>query len=158
MLSAVVVLIGAGVYALLQGSGTVEFSATPLILGVVAVIAGLAGTRRNVIATGLALTGWGTAVLLVAHGVVPADRTTPAYMLGMGVGLFAASSVAPRAARADWLASATIVAVTGPLSLYIAYDVAALGRWQFWAGLLLVWAGWEAFWGRRTATPRTVAG
>jgi len=155
MLSAVVVLIGAGVYALLQGSGTVEFSATPLILGLVAIIAGLAGTRRNVIATGLALTGWGTAVLLVAHGVVPADRTTPAYMLGMGIGLLAASSVAPRAARADWLASATIVAVTGPLSLYIAYDVAALGRWRFWAGLLLAWAGWEAFWGRRTATPRT---
>jgi len=151
MLSAVVLLAGAGVYALLEASGTLDVLATPMILGVTAIVAGLAGTRHRVTATGLALAGWGTAVLLVAHGVVPAARTTPAYMLGMGVGLLVASLVAPRSARGDWLASATIVAVTGPLSLYVSYDVAALGRWRFWAGLLLAWAAWEAFWGWRTA-------
>ncbi len=154
MLSAVVILAGAGVYALLEGGGTLDFYATPMILGVTAIVAGLAGTRHRVTATGLALAGWGAAVLLVAHGVVPAARTTPAYMLGMGVGLLVASSVAPRSARGDWLASATIVAVTGPLSLYVADDVAPLGRWRFWAGLLLAWAGWEAFWGWRTAARR----
>ena len=147
MLSAVVLLAGAGAYSLLEGSGTLEFSATPMILGVTAIVAGLAGTRHRVTATGLALAGWGAAVLLVAHGVVPAARTTPAYMLGMGIGLLVAAAVAPRSARGDWLTSAAIVAFTGPLSLYLTYDVAALGRWPLWAGVLLAWAGWEAFWG-----------
>ncbi len=151
MFSAIVVLAGAGAYALLQGTGTLSFSATPLILGVIAILAGLAGTRRQVTATGLALAGWGTAVLLVAHNVVPPERTTPAYMLGMGVGLFVAGAVAPRSSRGAWLASAVVVSVTGPLSLYAAYDVAALGRWRVWSAVLLAWAAWEAFWGWRSA-------
>jgi len=121
-----------------------------MIMGVIAIVAGLAGTRHRVTATGLALAGWGAAVLLVAEGVVPAARTTPAYMLGMGIGLLVAAAVAPRSARGDWLTSAAIVAFTGPLSLYLTYDVGALGRWPFWAGVLLAWAGWEARWGRRT--------
>jgi len=146
-----VILAGTGVYALLEGSGAVEFSATPMILGVTAIVAGLAGTRHRVTATGLALAGWGAAVLLVAHGVVPADRTTPAYMMGMGIGLLVAAAVAPRSARGDWLTSAAVVAFTGPLSLYVAYDVAALGRWSTWTGVLLAWAGWEAFWGWRAS-------
>ncbi len=149
LVSAVVILAGAGVYAMLEATGALEFSATPLILGLTAVVAGLAGTRHRVTATGLALAGWGTAVLLVAHGVIPAARTTPAYMLGMGVGLLVAAAVAPRSARGDWLASAVVVTVTGPLSLYATYDVAALGRWRFWAGVLLAWTAWEAFWGWR---------
>jgi len=152
MFSAIVVLAGAGVYALLQGTGTLSFSATPLILGVIAILAGLAGTRRQVTATGLALAGWGTAVLLVAHDVVPQARTTPAYMLGMGVGLLVAGAVAPHAARGAWLASGVVVSVTGPLSLYLSYDVAALGRWQVWSAILLAWAAWEAFWGWRGAS------
>lgn len=149
MASALVVLAGAGVYSLLQRSNVVGFAATPLTLGVIAVLAGLAGTRRRVVATGLALCGWGGAVLLVDHGVVPADRTTPAYMLGMGIGLAVVAIIAPKAARGDWLASAAVVTVTGPLSLYVAYDVSTLGRWPVWAVFLLAWAAWEGFWAWR---------
>ncbi len=51
-----------------------EFSATPMILGVTAIVAGLAGTSYRVTATGLAMAGWGAAVLAVAHGGVPKPR------------------------------------------------------------------------------------
>ncbi len=149
MASAVVVLVGAGVYALLQRGNVVRFTATPLTLGLIAVVAGLAGTRRRVVATGLTLCGWGGAVLLVDHGVIPAARTTPAYMLGLGVGLAVAAIIAPKAARGDWLASASVVAITGPLALYVAYDVSTLGRWPFWSVVLLAWAAWEGFWAWR---------
>lgn len=145
--SGVVFLAGAGVYALLQGSGTVDFDVTPLSVGVVAVVAGLASSRRRVVATGLVLAGWGAAVLLVAGGVVPAPRTTPAYMLGVGVGLLAAAVLAPRARRGEWLISAAIAAVLGPLGLYLSYDVGFLGRWPAWALSLVALAGWELFWG-----------
>lgn len=149
--SAAVVLAGAGAYAFLEGSGTLSFAATPMILGIIAIVAGLVGTRRRATATGLALAGWGAAVLLVAHDVVPAARTTPAYMLGMGTGLLVAAAVAPRRARGDWLASAAVAAFAAPLSLYASYDVAALGRWPVWSGVLLAWAAWEAFWAWRAA-------
>lgn len=156
--SAVVVVAGAGVYALLVGGGNVRFAATPMILGVIAVVAGLVGTRHRVVATGLVLGCWGAAVLLVDHGVVPADRTTPVYMLGVAVGLLVAAGVAPRAERAAWLTSASIAAFTGPLSLFLAYDVTALGRWPLWSVVLLVWGAWEAFWAwrARDATPATI--
>jgi len=157
--SAVVVVAGAGVYALLVGGDNVRFAATPLILGIIAVVAGLVGTRHRVIATGLVLGCWGTAVLLVDHGVVPTERTTPAYMLGVAVGLLVAAGVAPRADRAAWLTSASIAAFTGPLSLYAAYDVTSLGRWPLWSAVLLVWGAWEAFWAwrARDVTPaRTI--
>lgn len=152
MASAIVVLAGAAVYALLQRGHVVGFTATPLTLGVIAVVAGLAGTRRRVVATGLALCGWGSAVLLVDHGVVPAARTTPAYMLGMGIGLAVAAAIAPTTERGDWLSSASVVAVTGPLSLYAAYDVSTLGRWPIWSVILLLWAAWEGFWAWRATS------
>lgn len=141
--SAGVVLAGAVAYAILVGADVVAFTATPLCLGIIAIAAGLAGIRPKVVATGLVLACWGVAVLLVDHKVVPAARTTPAYMLGIGIGLLAASHLAPRAQRGDWLASAVVVAVTGPLSLYVAYDISAFGRWPLWSLVLAGWAAWE---------------
>ncbi len=151
--SAGVVLGGAIAYAVLEGADVVAFTATPLCLGVIAIAAGLAGIRPKVVATGLVLASWGVAVLLVDHQVVPAARATPAYMLGIGIGLLAASHLAPRAQRGDWLASAVVVAVTGPLSLYVAYDISALGRWPLWALVLVAWAAWEAFWAWHSTRP-----
>ncbi len=78
-----VFLVGAGVYAILQRSGAVEFTVTPLIVGIIAVIAGLASSRRGALGTGLVLAGRGTAVLLVDSGAIPAQRATPACMLGI---------------------------------------------------------------------------
>jgi len=112
--SGVVFLIGAGFYALPQRSGAVDFNATPVSVGVIAIIAGLASSRRRAIATGLVLAGWGPAVLLVAHGTGPPARTTPAYMLGIGSGLVVAAALAPRARRGEWLTSGAIAAALGP--------------------------------------------
>lgn len=142
-----VFLAGAGVYALLQRSGAVEFNVTPLSVGIIAVVAGLASRRRRTLATGLVLAGWGTAVLLVDNGAIPAQRTTPAYMLGIGIGLLAAAALAPKDRRGEWLTSGAIAAVLGPLGLYLSYDVGALGRWPAWALSLLALACWELFWG-----------
>ncbi len=116
---AALLLAGAVVYGVLVGGGSLRFTTTPLLLGVIVVAAGLVGTRRRVIGTGLVLAGWGAAVVLVDHGVVPGDRTTPAYMLGIGAGLLVALAAAPRRERADWLTSASITAFTAPLSLYL---------------------------------------
>jgi len=149
--SAAVVATGAAVYALLVGLHVVGFATTPLLLGMIAVVAGLVGTRRRVVGTGLVLAGWGAAVLLVDRGVVPGARMTPAYMMGVGAGLLVAAAVAPRDERGDWLTSGSVAAVTGPLSLYGSYDVAALGRWPLWFAVMVGWAAWEAFWGGRDA-------
>lgn len=145
--SGVVFLAGAGVYALLQRSATLGFEFTPLSVGIVAVIAGLVSNRRRTIATGLVLAGWGVAVVLVVSGAVPPPRTTPAYMLGIGVGLLVAAVLAPKARRGEWLTSGAIAAVLGPLGLYLSYDVGAFGRWPAWALSLVILAGWELLWG-----------
>lgn len=148
--SGLVLAAGAGVYALAEGAGGAHFDLTPLLLGAVAIGAGLVGVRKRVAATGLVLAGWGVAVLLVAHGWVPPERTTPAYMLGIAAGLLAAAAVAGPSRRAAWLMSGSIVALTGPLSLYLSYDVAALGRWPLWAVFMLAWGAWELYWDGRS--------
>ncbi len=154
--SGVVFLAGAGLYALLQRSGTVNFNATPMSVGIIAITAGLASSRRRAIATGLVLAGWGAAVLLVAQGAIPAARTTPAYMLGIGAGLVATAGLAPKAQRGEWLTSGAIAAALGPFGLYLSYDLGALGRWPAWALSLLALAGWELFWGIGSRSAREV--
>ena len=145
--SGAVFLIGAGIYALLQHSETVTFIVTPLSVGLIAIVAGLLSTRRRAMATGLVLAGWGVAVVLVDSEVVSGERTTPAYMLGIGAGLLVARALAPRLERIDWMTSGAIAAVLGPLSLYLAYDFETLGRWPAWALSLVAVAVWELYWG-----------
>lgn len=87
--------------------------------------------------------------------MVPGDRTTAAYMLGIGTGLLVALALAPRSDREDRLISASITAFTAPISLYLVGDVGSLGRWKIWSALLVGWAAWEIFWGRRDRQPST---
>ncbi|MGI8985075.1 MAG: hypothetical protein ACR2HM_11200 [Acidimicrobiales bacterium] len=154
--SGVVFLVGAGVYALMQGPGGADFLLTPLTVGIIAIVAGLSSGRRRPLATGLVLAGWGLAVLAIDHDVVDAERVTPAYMLGIGAGLLAAAAVARREHRSELMTSAAITAFLGPLSLYLSYDVEALGRWPAWALTLVGLAAWELFWSIRglQAQPR----
>lgn len=56
-ISAVVLVVGAALYAAAETSGTVPFAATPLAIGVIVVIAAILHTRRCAVATGLVLTG-----------------------------------------------------------------------------------------------------
>jgi len=150
-----VFLIGAAAYALLEGTGGAAFDLTPLLVGVVAVAAGLVSTRRRAVATGLVLAGWGAAVLAVDHGVVAGERTTPAYMIGIAVGLLVTAAVAPRNSRGEWLTSGAVAAFFAPLGLYLAYDIKSVGRWPTWAATLIALAAWELFWGLRSPMVRS---
>lgn len=152
--SGIVFLVGAGLYALAEGPGGAAFDLTPLLVGVIAIAAGLSSGRRRALGTGLVLVGWGLAVQAVSHQVVPADRTTPAYMLGIAAGLLATVAVARHEDRDELLSSATITAFLSPLILYLAYDVGALGRWPAWAAILVGLAAWELFWSLRAAPSR----
>lgn len=152
--SGLVFLVGAGVYALMQGPGGADFFLTPLTVGIIAIVAGLSSGRRRPLATGLVLTGWGLAVQAVSNDVVDAERVAPAYMLGIGAGLLATAAVARREGRGELMTSAAIAAFLGPLSLYLAYDVEALGRWPAWALTLVGLAAWELYWSVRGASPR----
>ncbi|MGH9164300.1 MAG: hypothetical protein ACRDZW_02155 [Acidimicrobiales bacterium] len=151
MASGVVFLVGAGAYALAEGPGGADFNLTPLFVGTIAIIAGLSSRRRNALATGLVLAGWGGGVLAVAHGVVPADRTTPAYMLGIALGLLVTARVSRHDGRHELMNSAALAAFLGPLGLYLSYDTAALGRWPAWAVTLVGLAAWELFWSLRSS-------
>lgn len=155
LLSGLVFLGGAAVYALLQGPGGADFTLTPLSFGVLAIAAGLLNSHRRPLGAGLVLVGWGAAVLAVDHGLIPVERTTPAYMLGVAVGLLAAAFLARRDRRGDWLTSGAMAAFAGPLGVYLSYDVAAFGRWPVWAAAMVAAGGWELFWslkpGRQSA-------
>ncbi len=156
--SGVVFLVGAGAYALAEGPGGADFNLTPLFVGMIAIVAGLSGGRRRALATGLVLAGWGAAVLAVAHGVVPADRTTPAYMLGIAAGLLVTAGVSRHDNRYELMNSAAIAAFLGPLGVYLSYDTAALGRWPAWAVTLVGLAAWELFWSLRSSPPAASPG
>ena len=69
-------------------------------------------------------------MLAAVHDVVPADRTTPAYMLGIAVGLLVTAVVSRHDDRRELMNSAAVAAFLGPKGLYLSYDAAALGRWR----------------------------
>lgn len=140
--SPALLLAGAGIYALAEGPGAVTFYLTPLAVGIIAVIAGLVGRARHLVPAGMGIAGWGVAVALVSYHVVPAARTTPAYMVGVGAGILIVSYVAPRAARASWVHSAAVAAVTAAVFYFVEFSVPSLGRWPAWALSLVVWAVW----------------
>jgi len=134
--SGLALLAGAGLYAAAVGIGEVTFNATPLMIGLVAIGAGIVG-RRALVPIGLTLAGWGTAVLLVADGPLPDNRVAPAYLIGMAVGLFAAHLVG-RAWKIP-LTGSILTAFNGGLAFYLAYDVDAMGEWPLWAVLVAAW-------------------
>ena len=140
--SALVLALGAGVYALAIAALGVTFNATPLIIGLVVLAAALVGDRPQLTGTGLVLVGWGAAVLGVREGPLPADRTAAAFLLGAGLGLVL-TRLLHRLTGTD-LGDGAYAVMSGGLAFYLAYDVPELGEWPVWAAALLAWAVWEA--------------
>jgi hypothetical protein len=138
--SVAVLLAGAGVYAITEGPGGVTFYLTPAFVGAVAVVAGMAGTIRQLVGSGLALIGWGVAALLVHYHQIPAARTAPAYMIGIAAGILAARIVAPETSRSTWMAAAAISGVLGALGYYLDSTTPWLGRWPAWCLVVVAWA------------------
>lgn len=145
--SALVLAVGAGLYALALGALDVTFNATPLLIGAVVLAAAVLGDRPQLTGTGLVLVGWGAAVLGVREGQLPADRSAAAFLLGAGLGLVA-TRILRRLTNAD-LGDGAYAILSGGLAFYLAYDIAELGRWPVWAGAMLVWALFEAVQGGR---------
>lgn len=145
--SSLVFLAGAAVYALLQTAGGVTFDATPLTIGIIALVAAVAGRSPGITATAFALIGWGLAVLLVRHGPLPDGREAAAFLVGAGAGLVAAHLLA-RSRRTRTLGDGSAVLVVGGLAFYFAFDFDWLLDWPVWAATLVAWAAWEAA-GRR---------
>lgn len=143
LVSGLVLLAGAGAYALSQRLVEVSFNATPLIIGVAAVVAGLVGPRRHLVPIGLALAGWGVGVLLAAEVDALRDRTTALHVVGFGVGLGLVRLVAPEDERGSWLTSASLAVLFSGLSFLLAFDMDQLGRWQGWAVAMVLWGLWE---------------
>jgi hypothetical protein len=142
-LSGLVLLVGAGGYALAQGALGVTFNATPLMIGVIALLAGLVGTRRHLVPVGLALAGWGVGVLLAAEVDGLGDRTTALQVVGFGAGLGLVRLVAPAEQRGSWLTSASLAVLVSGLSYLLAFDMDQLGKWQGWTVAIVLWGLWE---------------
>ena len=142
LLSPAILLVGAGLYSLAEGPGGATFYITPLTVGVIAIVAGVAGEDRHLVPAGLGIAGWGTAVALVNYNVVPSARTTPAYMVGLAGGILIASYLAPRGDRGSWVHSAVVAAVTAAVFYFLEFSLSSLGRWPAWAVSLVVWAIW----------------
>ncbi|MDQ2729854.1 MAG: hypothetical protein M3Y91_18810 [Actinomycetota bacterium] len=141
--SPAILVVGAVLYAIAEGPGGVTFYITPLAVGAIAALAGLAGSHRHLVPAGLGIAGWGVAVALVHYNVVPATRTTPAYMIGVAAGVLVTSYIAPRANRAAWTHSSVVAVVTAAIFYFTEFSVPSLGRWPAWAVSLVVWAAWE---------------
>ncbi len=142
-LSGLVLLAGAGAYALAEGALGVTFNATPLIIGLVALVAGLVGPRRHLVPVGLALAGWGVGVLLAGEVDGLGDRTTALHVVGFGAGLVLVRLIAPADQQGSWLASGSLAVLVSGLSFLLAFDMDQLGRWQGWTVALVLWGLWE---------------
>jgi len=134
---------GAGAYALAYGALGVTFNATPLSIGVIALLAGLVGTRRHLVPVGLALAGWGVGVLLAAEVDGLGDRTTALHVVGFGAGLGLVRLLAPAEERGSWLTSASLAVLVSGLAYLMAFDVGQLGKWQAWTAAMVLWGLWE---------------
>ncbi len=150
-LSGVVLIAAAATYAMLLGPAGLTFNLTPMFVGLSAISAGAAGRQARLIALGLPLVGWGAAVLLVGNGPVPDNRQTPAYLIGLAVGLLAAHRYTQRTDVT--LTGALMSAIIGGLSFYLAYDWPELGRWPAWAITLAAWGMFELVALRRPVAP-----
>lgn len=128
---------GAGVYALLVGALGVTFDATPLILGLVALAAGVLGPSGGLVPPGLALVGWGAAVLLVRAGPIADAREAPAFLVGAGLGVLAAVLLSRGNASAARPVGAAVAVVLGGLAFFLAYDLSELSDWPLWATALV---------------------
>lgn len=128
---------GAGVYALLLGPFDVTFNATPLIIGAVAVVAGTLGRTPRLVLIGVTLTVWGLAVVLVREGPIPDDREAAAFLVGIGVGLMGAHVLARRLQVS--MTGSLVAAIVASLAFYLSFDLDWLNDWQTWAVALAAW-------------------
>jgi hypothetical protein len=120
-----VLLAGALVLGLLLGDDPRRFFWVPIGLGIVYLLAALAGGRRGGYwATAIVLIGWGAAVVLVQEARPELD-TAGLYLLGTGLGVLAGLLLARTGVAVDPLGLAGTVVLAGGI-LALAPQVDAL--------------------------------
>jgi hypothetical protein len=108
-----VLLAGALVLLVVLGDDPRRFSLVPIGLGIVYLLAALAGGRRGGYwATALVLLGWGAAVLYVREARPELD-TAGLYLAGAGLGVVAGILLARRGVAVDALGLAGTVVAAG---------------------------------------------
>lgn len=143
MIGAAVLFAGAVLFIVLRGLVGVTADATPLLVGLPAVVAGVAGRRANLLAAGLTLTGFGLAVLAVRHGGLPAEREAPAVVVGVAVGLLLAAVATRWLERPGDLAVGGLAALGAGIAFWFAFDTAVVLSYWVWTAGLVAWAGAE---------------
>lgn len=149
--TAAVYLVGAAVYFLVVEVFGANFLITPLFIGGIMLVASVA--RPRLLASAIVLAAWGTAVLLVDHGVLASGRAAPSYMAAFGVAALVLLALRRRIAAKVALESIAVIMLVGGVALYAAYDHSALARGWLWAlalalnavGLVLAarWRAWR---------------
>lgn len=130
-------LIGAAAIAVLRALLGVPFDATPLLVGLVALLAAAVQTEPRPWTPGLVLVVWGAAVLLVRQGPLP-SREAPVFLVAAGLGLLLARAVSPSAKQGEALRSAALTLTAGGALFYLVFDLPWLTQWWvFPAGLTL---------------------
>lgn len=110
---AVALLAGSAVLLLVLGGDGRRFHLTPLVLGLAYLAAAAAGGRGGGHwATACALTGWGTAVVLV-HELQPDLDTAGLYLAGAGLGIMVTVALGRAGFTADPLGAAVTVTAGG---------------------------------------------
>ncbi len=137
----VILVVGAAAYSVAIGGAGVAFEATPVILGRLVFVAGLASGQVRLLPIAMVLVGWGAAVLAVHEDVVPSTRAAAAYGLGLAAGLLVAHALVRPSGRS--LTGALMTAGLATLVAFLAFDVDFLARWPTWAAALAGWGLWE---------------
>ncbi|MEE8601133.1 hypothetical protein [Euzebya tangerina] len=145
-----VLLIAAAGLAYLRLDG-VTFNITPLYVGVTALVAVAVGPKPRPWTSGIVITAWGIAVLLVREGPLP-SREAPVFMIAVGLGLLLAAVLEPANRQAAVVRGGALAIASGGALFYLAFDVSWLRSWWTFAGGLAVAAVVEA--GRAAATRR----
>ncbi len=129
-------VIGAVSYFVAREFLELPFTASPLFVGVVMLVASV--FRRRLLASAVLLLTWGTAILINGRGPLEAGRTAALYItafgLGAGILLVLRGGIESRVA----LESVAIVMAVAGVWFYLAYDYPALERPWLWSAALLI--------------------
>ncbi len=136
--TAAVYVAGGIVYYLLREMGGLDFTASPLLYGLMLLVA--CRFRPRLLASAVLMLVWGAAVLVDGKGPFPADRTAPFFMaafgLGAGILLLLRGRIEPRVA----LESIAAVMTTAGVWFYFVHDIPMLEKTWLWTGYFLLYA------------------
>ncbi|MFN2504729.1 MAG: hypothetical protein ABR540_11005 [Acidimicrobiales bacterium] len=144
--TALVLLAGAAGYAAIRP----RLNASLVVIGLVALVAGLLGRRRgrtHFIPIALVVGCWGLAVWLVSQDVIPRDRSSAATVTALGLGLLLSTKLArSEKERSAWNYTGSLSAFNAGLSYYVLYDLpGGFARWSAFVLTFAIWAAWEQY-------------